>query len=33
MTFDNFFWLAMGLFGGSTLTFIVLLLTDKEIHP
>jgi len=33
MTFDNVFWLALGLMSGSTLTFIVLLLTDKEIRP
>jgi hypothetical protein len=33
MTFDNFFWLAVDLVSGGTLTFIVLLATDKEIHP
>lgn len=31
MTFDSFFWLTVGLFIGSTLTFIVILATDKEI--
>jgi hypothetical protein len=33
MTFDNFFWLAVGLVSGGTLVFIVILATDKEIHP
>lgn len=33
MSYDSFFWLAIGMGIGSTLTFIVLLLTDKEIKP
>jgi hypothetical protein len=31
MTFDNVFWLLIGLGLGGTLAFIVMLLTDKEI--
>jgi len=33
MTFENFFWLAVGLLSGGTLAFIVMLATDKEIRP
>jgi len=32
MTFDNVFWLLIGLGLGGTLAFIVMLATDKEMR-